>query len=150
MRGGAAPDRPSWPPDAVVVRLPWLPALSKNRQHRVRRRGLYLTAEAQAARDTVAWLVKAALGTRRFPPTAKLWLALFVDRPDLRQDPINVLDAVADAVKGVVGVDDRYFAVAGLDWALVAPGAAGLTLALWADPAGGAETGAQAASRETQ
>lgn len=113
--------------------MPWTPGLSKNRQHGHHRRGVYLTADAQAARDQLIWLLKSALAGRTFLPRHKVWLAITVQRANVRSDPINVLDAVADAAQMATGVDDRWFAIARLDWSLVRDAPPTVTVALWQD-----------------
>jgi hypothetical protein len=42
-----------------------------------------------------------------------------VQKPDARGDALNVIDAVSDAIKGVLGVDDRWYSVKRLDWQIV-------------------------------
>jgi hypothetical protein len=121
------------PADAIVVTVPWTPGLSKNRQHGHHRRGVYLTADAQAARDQLTWTLKSALATSLFLPRRKVWLAITVQRANVRSDPINVLDAVADAIKVATGIDDRWFAVARLDWTVVRDAPPTVTVAVWQD-----------------
>jgi len=125
---------PPVPKDAVVVTIPWTPALSKNRQHGHHRRGVYLTADAAAARSQLAWSLKSALVGRTFRDHDKVWLAITVQRANVRSDPINVLDAVADAAQVATGIDDRWFAVARLDWTVVRDAPPTITVALWQDP----------------
>lgn len=116
-----------------MVSVPWTLGLSKNRQHGHHRRGVYLTADAQAARDHLSWMIKSALAGRVFVPRRKVWVAITVQRANLRSDPINVLDAVADAAKAATGIDDRWFAVARLDWTIVRNAQPTVTVALWQD-----------------
>ena len=56
----------------------------------------------------------------------KTWLRIFVSRPDMRLDPINFLDVVADGVKVGLGIDDNLFA-AEVDWELC-PGNPGIAI----------------------
>ena len=120
--------------ERVTVTMPLTGAWSKNAQHRMGSGRLYLRDGARAHRETWGWALKAALKGRLFQPRRKVWLDLFVQRADLKSDPINVLDGVADAVKGLVGVDDRWFAVWRLDWDLVRHEAPWIQLSLWQDP----------------
>lgn len=46
----------------------------------------------------------------------KVWIDIFVQKPDHRGDAINVVDFVCDAVKEAIGVDDRWFSIRKLDW----------------------------------
>lgn len=127
------PSSPPVPKDALVVSIPWSSGLSKNRQHGYHRRGVYLTADAQAARDYLSWSLKTALAGREFIPHHKVWMAITVQRANLRSDPINVLDAVADAAQVATGIDDRWFAIARLDWTIVRDAPPTVTVALWQD-----------------
>lgn len=49
----------------------------------------------------------------------KVWIDLFVQKPNHKSDPINVIDLVADGIKLGIGVDDRWFAIRRLDWEIV-------------------------------
>jgi len=46
----------------------------------------------------------------------RLWLDIFVQKPNHRGDAVNVVDLVCDAVEDATGVDDRWFSVRRLDW----------------------------------
>ena len=117
--------------ERFIIQIPLTDTLSKNAQYRLARGRMYLTADAQAARDAIAWNLKARLQGRSFRPGRKVWLDLWVQRSTMRSDPINVLDAVADAVKNIIGIDDRWFAVARLDWMLVRHQPPVVRLILW-------------------
>lgn len=121
--------------ERVTLSIPLTGAWSKNAQHGMGSGRLYLRDAARAHRETVGWELKAALKGRVFRPRRKVWLDLFVQRANLKSDPINVLDGVADAVKDMVGLDDRWFAVWRLDWALVRKEDPWLQLQLWQDAA---------------
>lgn len=49
----------------------------------------------------------------------KVWIDILVEKPDARGDAINVIDLVCDALKDVLGVDDRWYSIRRLDWAIV-------------------------------
>jgi hypothetical protein len=49
----------------------------------------------------------------------KLWIDLFVQKPDARGDAVNLVDLVCDALKKAAGVDDRWFSIRHLDWEIV-------------------------------
>ena len=119
--------------ESVALTVPLTMTLSKNAQHAMGQGRMYLRDEAVAARDAIGWELKNALQGRVVQPRRKVWLDLFVQRADLKSDPINVLDAVADAVKGVIGVDDRWFAVAQLDLELVRDQAPFVRIRIWQD-----------------
>lgn len=46
----------------------------------------------------------------------KVWLDIFVQKPNHRGDAVNVVDLVCDAVKDALGIDDRWFSIRRLDW----------------------------------
>ncbi len=118
-----------------TVTVPWEPAWSKNRQWRSTRGGrVYLSAEARAARDALAWHLRRVIRSHAFVPRTKVWLDITVRRRSLHNDPINIIDVVADVVKTVIGVDDNLFAIARLDWVWDPTRDPELTLALWQDP----------------
>lgn len=120
--------------ETVAVTIPYhVSGLSKNAQHAVATRRVVLRADAQAAREALGWELKICLQGRVFHPQHKVWISVFVQRQDMKSDPINVLDAVADAVKEVIGVDDRWFAVDRLDWALVRHQRPFVRIRLWQD-----------------
>ena len=131
---------PSYVPlgERLTLTIPLTASLSKNFQHGLHRGQIHLQPDAEAARAGIGWELKSGLRGRVLQPQRKVWLDLFVQRANMKSDPINVLDAVADAVKGIVGLDDRWFAVARLDWALVREETPCIRLALWqdADPEG--------------
>ena len=118
-------------PVRTTITVPWTASLSKNAQWRHRGTRVYTTDAAETAREAVGWQLRAALQGRRFQPRAKIWLEFFVRRNTLKGDPINVVDAMADAVKGAVGIDDNVFAIARLDWELVPDADPSVTLAIW-------------------
>jgi len=46
----------------------------------------------------------------------KVWIDILVQKPNHQGDAVNVIDAVCDAVKVAIGVDDRWFSIKRLDW----------------------------------
>lgn len=46
----------------------------------------------------------------------KVYLDIFVCKPRTNIDAINFLDAIADVLKRVIGVDDKWFSIKSLDW----------------------------------
>lgn len=101
----------------VRVALPFDYAVSKNAIHRVGRGGhVYARRESNAYRDALILALRRG-GEHWFQ--AKLWLDIFVEKPDHRGDAVNVVDLVCDAVKVATGVDDRWFSIVRLDWAIV-------------------------------
>lgn len=93
----------------VEVTLPWNSKLSKNRLYRTKRGGgMYIDRSARNVRAQAAFFIKRTLGDTKFEK-APVWLIIRVTKPDMRSDAINLIDGIADVVKGVIGVDDRYF-----------------------------------------
>ena len=102
----------------VRVALPFDYSASKNAIHRVGRGGhVYARRESNAYRDALILALRNAGGSGWFQ--AKLWLDVFVEKPDHRGDAVNVVDLVCDAVKVATGVDDRWYSLLRLDWAIV-------------------------------
>lgn len=121
-------------PWAVEVTFPLdASAWSKNRTHRVTvtrdgRPVVYTRAEARQVRNQVAVLVFSALHRAEVRPVkSKVWLRIMVYRANMRGDPLNIIDLLADSVKDAfkalaaatlaVAPDDNLFACT-LDWAV--------------------------------
>lgn len=49
----------------------------------------------------------------------KVWIDIFVQKPNHKGDAINFVDAICDAVKQAIGVDDRWFSLRSVDWQIV-------------------------------
>jgi uncharacterized Zn-finger protein len=49
----------------------------------------------------------------------KVWIDIFVQKPDHRGDAINFVDLIADAIKVAIGIDDRWFSIRRVDWQIV-------------------------------
>lgn len=99
--------------------IPFSSKLSKNAVWSFSGRGnVYIKPEIKATREEIEILLRqASRGITWYE--GKVWLDIFVEKPDHRSDPINLIDSIADAVKKVIGVDDRWFAIRRLDWAIV-------------------------------
>lgn len=116
------------PPD--LPRIEWLARVeveagewehwSKNRAWRQGGVGrpVHLTKGAAAARGRLCRAIREALRFQELPDGTRWWVALHVRRPSMRADPANALDAVLDATKDAVGVDDRHAAVRSVTWEL--------------------------------
>lgn len=113
---------PGMPSDLLWVRSVAVPfdwGWSKNAMW-VARAGTHARRLAPAARERRALLadaLRSALGSIEVVH-APLWVALRVLIPDHRGDAINALDLAADAVEDATGLDDRWFQLAGLTWAI--------------------------------
>lgn len=64
------------------------------------------------------WIAKEALKGRRIAHR-KTWVSFFVQKPNHKCDAINVVDTVCDALKKVMGLDDRWFSIGQVDWEIV-------------------------------
>ena len=71
---------------------------------------MYIDPGVRAKRAEAAFWIKKALHGQVFEK-APVWLILRVEKPDMRSDAINLIDGVADVVKAVIRVDDRWFHV---------------------------------------
>lgn len=59
-------------------------------------------------------LTKALKGVKMY--NNKVYLDIFVCKPRTNIDAINFLDAVADVLKRVINVDDKWYSIKSLDW----------------------------------
>lgn len=101
----------------VRVAIPFDWAASKNAVWRNGRGGhVYARAEGVAVREQLASKIKHA-GGEWFQ--GKVWIDIFVEKPNHRGDATNVVDLVCDAVKDAIGVDDRWYSLRRVDWAIV-------------------------------
>lgn len=120
----------SWTPSEIGQDLAWLHrislpfsyALSKNAVWSMAAGGghVFMRKRASRAREAVRLALAEALreqGTK--PVEAKVYIDLFVQKPNHKGDAINVIDSVCDGVKEAIGVDDRWFSIRGLDWEIV-------------------------------
>lgn len=98
--------------------VPWSVDYSKNRLLKFAHNRVFMTSRSRHSLDAVTHAVRLGLGERRVVQ-AKLWLYFHIEKPNHRSDAINVLDGLCDAVKRAVGLDDRWFSIAGLDWSVV-------------------------------
>jgi hypothetical protein len=102
---------------AVRVAVPFDWASSKNAVWRTGRGGhVYARKEATAFRESLASRIRDA---SRVWFQGKVWIDIFVEKPNHRGDAINVIDLVCDAIKDAIGVDDRWYSIRSLDWAIV-------------------------------
>lgn len=100
----------------VRVNLPFTYSASKNAVHAVGRGGhIFNRSKSNAFRDQLVMLLRSALiGTKIF--NNKVWVNIFVQKPDHKGDAVNVIDVVCDAVKVAIKLDDRWFSIRRLDW----------------------------------
>ena len=100
----------------IEVEAPFTYQAAKNQIYARAYNGqVYRRTAGREWQTELAWQVKAALGHKKVY-TNKVWLDIYVKKPDNRGDAINLLDVVADAVKEAIGLDDRWYSVRSIDW----------------------------------
>jgi uncharacterized Zn finger protein (UPF0148 family) len=97
------------------IAVPFSYAGSKNHIYQMTGRHVTLRSESRAYRQAISLQLKAALRGTQLVQN-KVWLSIFVQKPDHRGDAVNVVDLVCDAVKDAIGIDDRWFCIKRLDW----------------------------------
>lgn len=103
----------------VRVAVPFSYAASKNhvwtakdRDH-VRSRARSRQFRAELAASVRSAIAGKAIGLN------KLWIDIFVQKPDHKGDAVNVVDLVCDAVKDATDLDDRWYSLRCVDWEIV-------------------------------
>ena len=91
--------------------------LSKNARLATRRGHFYVKDEAKAAEKTLHHEISLATKGLDFKQ-AKVYIDITVYKPHVNADAINFIDTIADVLKVVIGVDDRWFSIKKLDWHL--------------------------------
>lgn len=81
--------------------------LSRERGH------IFVRKEVNELRENMARIVRESGVKWR---VNKVYLDILVQKPSLRGDAINVIDTIADAIKGAIGLDDNWFSIRRLDW----------------------------------
>lgn len=109
---------PSW---VIKVTMPFGYEFSKNHLWSLNPQGhVFMRGESKAAKEELALRLRNALmQSGREIYQAKLYLDIFVQKPDHKGDAVNVIDLVCDAVTQAVGLDDRWFCIRRLDWEIV-------------------------------
>jgi hypothetical protein len=103
----------------VKIAIPFTYSASKNHLWATNGKGhVYRRSESNALQNLIMYEMKSALGSRKVYRN-KIWIDIFVQKPNHRGDAINVIDLVADALKEALGVDDRWFSIRRVDWQIV-------------------------------
>lgn len=103
----------------IKIAVPFTYSASKNHIWATTRKGhVYRRTESSDFQNGIILMLKARFSETRIYRN-KIWLDIFVQKPDHRGDAINALDLVADAVKEAIGIDDRWFSIRRLDWQIV-------------------------------
>lgn len=104
------------------IAVPFTYAASKNHIYRLGQSGhVTLRKEARAIRERITHSMAEAVFGRKVAHN-KLWIDIFVQKPDHKGDAVNVVDLVCDAIKDATGLDDRWFSVRAVDWEIVKGG----------------------------
>jgi Holliday junction resolvase RusA-like endonuclease len=100
----------------VITSVPFSLNVSKNRRWSNNGRGaVYLSQEVQSFQQGLIQHLREALEGREVKQ-AKVWLGLFVQKPNHRSDAVNAIDTICDALKKAIGVDDNWFCIDRVDW----------------------------------
>lgn len=103
----------------VRVSLPFDYAVSKNHAWAMSTKGhVRLRDEHRAYRDALTLIIRQALKGQPVKQN-RLWLDILVQKPNHRGDAVNVIDAVCDAIKHAIDLDDRWYSIRRLDWEIV-------------------------------
>lgn len=101
----------------VTFSVPYSISSSKNKRWVPLRggRGVYIPDHVRSYSELISLTTKRALeGHNVFEN--RVWLSFFVQKPDHKSDAVNVVDTFCDAIKGVIGVDDRWFSLDMVNW----------------------------------
>jgi len=104
----------------VRIAVPFSWNYSKNRLWSMNRRGghVFIRREIVSTKNALIAIIKDASKSVKFF-YGKVWVDIFVQKPNNTGDAINVLDTIADCIKKAIGIDDRYFSIRRLDWEIV-------------------------------
>lgn len=104
----------------VRIAIPYDKGFSKNAiwSMAAKQGHVYIRKDIQELREGLIWRIKSACGECEWYE-GKIWIDLFVEKPNARSDAINVLDTICDAIKQAIEIDDRWFGVRRIDWSIV-------------------------------
>lgn len=103
----------------VRVAVPFTYAASKNSIYSTRGAGhVVLRRESKQIRSAVALAIGQAVRDQPLRHN-KVWIDVFVQKPDHRGDAVNVVDLVCDGIKDAIPVDDRWYSLRRVDWQVV-------------------------------
>lgn len=98
------------------VQVPFSWAGSKNHIFSKRATGhVFMRAESSFMRHNLMHAVREALGDVTVASN-KLWIDMYIQKPNMRGDAVNFVDMICDAVKDAVLLDDRWFSIRSVDW----------------------------------
>ena len=99
-----------------MLEVPYTYTLSKNARWKATKTGRrFLNPEVRVLQeDLINQIKKLSEGLEW--EQSKVWIGIHVQMPTRRSDAINVIDTIADCIKHGIGVDDKWFSIAQLDW----------------------------------
>src|SRR5258706_9109239 len=100
-----------------MINCTYSPALSKNARIAQGKRRFFIKPEAKAAEARLEREMCTALKGLRWY-NQKVYLDIYVYKSRTNTDAINFIDVLADCLKRVIMVDDRWFCIKSLDWEL--------------------------------
>jgi hypothetical protein len=105
-------------PCIATVTCTYSSALSKNARLKRSFRGrLYIAPAAKAAEKVLeSELTTGLKGVKMYQN--RIYLDIQVNKSRNTVDALNFVDAVADCLKRVIGVDDKWYGIKALDWTL--------------------------------
>lgn len=103
----------------IAFKLPYTSALSKNRLFKGYRRGggFFTPKDVIVTKETIKQKIKESLQGRVFVDN-KIYVSIFVAKPNARGDAINVIDSLMDAIQDAIGVNDKWYSIQRLDWTI--------------------------------
>jgi len=99
--------------------IPFTWAASKNHSIGINRfQRVFRTKESREIQNSISEIVFYSSKKKEFVE-GKIWLDIFIQKPNHRGDAVNFVDIICDGVKQGLGIDDRWFSIRRLDWQIV-------------------------------
>jgi Holliday junction resolvase RusA-like endonuclease len=103
----------------IKIAIPFSYSGSKNHLWATSNKGhVYRRKESNAVQEQIILMLESAISGKKIYRN-KVWIDVFVQKPDHRGDAINFVDLIADAIKVAIGIDDRWFSIRRVDWQIV-------------------------------
>jgi hypothetical protein len=104
----------------VTISIPYTSAVSKNRVpgYSSATKKTFYQRESRQIRESVGLLLKSEMNRTGITFVEdKIWISILVQKRFIGHiDAVNAVDLVCDAVKDVIGVDDKWFSIKLVDW----------------------------------
>lgn len=102
------------------IELPFLSHLLKNQYKKFSKNHVFISKESRDAGNLVSLKIKSELNKQKIKFFHnKISIALHIQKPSTASDAINFLDSFADIIKKVLKIDDKWFEIHALTWAVV-------------------------------